>query len=263
MSKRRVDFTLAPFLPVLLFLVAPPQPALAQVLRGVVRDSSANQGIAHARITLLNEAGETVAVAHSGDSGAFVTGAPVFGVYTVSVVRIGFRPIEDGPLMLLPNDTVQAVYYMDPLPVALDPVIVKAEAYVQYLEDEGFYTREKKAFGYHLGPEFIERRLTASTRVADFMSAIPGVRVLQGGVGAGRQIALKCGLPTYYVDDVRYLQDAILAGLDELVEPHDVLAIEVYDGQLGSPAQYGTCAVVIWTRFKAERVAEGRGRSRR
>jgi hypothetical protein len=225
----------------LVFTVA--QPAAGQVVRGTVRDSSTGRVIEGARIALLNQTGDMTASVLTGDDGAFRVSAPTPGVFVVVVLTIGYQPFETNPMILLPADTVEQDYLMQPLPFMLDPIVVKAEAYVRYLEETGFYQRQKMGFGHHVDPEWIERRQNPSTKVADLMSHLPGVSV------NGRRVSLSCGSPRLFVDDVRIFGGRI----DDWVEGWNVLAIEVYRRWTEAEVRYGSCAVVIWTRHKAER----------
>jgi hypothetical protein len=226
-----------------LLLLSVAQPAVGQVVRGTVRDSSTGRVIEGARIALLNQTGDMTASVLTGDDGAFRVDAPAPGVFVVAVLSIGYEPFETNPMILLPADTVEQDYLMQPLPFMLDPVVVKAEAYVRYLEENGFYQRQKMGFGHHVNPEWIERRQNASTKVADLVSHLPGVSV------DGRRVRLGCGNPRLFVDDV-----PIFGGrIDDWVDGWNVLAIEIYRRWTEAEARYGSCAVVIWTRHKAER----------
>ena len=240
-TKRNVTLLLA-------LVVVSAQPASGQVIRGTVRDSSTDRGIPAARITLLNELGDSVAVVASGEDGGFLAKVRVIGSYRLSIVRIGFRPLEDGPVMLLPSDTLDTVYYMAPLPVPLDRVTINAQAHVRYLEEVGFYDRLRTGFGSHVEPEWIERRLTGASRVADFVSHLPSVRMVD--TRFGRTVTMRCGIPKIFVDDV-----PITGEIEEVVLPSDVLAIEVYRRRTESHPHYGSCALLIWTRYRAERRA--------
>jgi hypothetical protein len=234
----------------LLLLFALTQPGAAQVLRGTVRDSSNHRGITNARVTLLNEAGETATVALTRGDGTFVARAPTFGVYTVSVIRIGFQPLQDEPFMLLPGDTVQAVYSLAPLPVPLEPVIVETQAvHIEYLQEEGFFYRQKAYWGRFLDPAAIDRRREFAHRADDFLIGQTMVMSLENTRMGYR---LSCGRPRFFIDDREFYGDE----LDQAIDPEDVLAIEIYTGG-GPPIPifYGGCAIVVWTRARAEEQA--------
>ena len=230
-------------------LLSVAQPAAGQVVRGTVRDSSTGRALEAAQVVLL-QGGDVAITVLSGDSGAFHVDVPAPGVFTVAILRIGYQPFETSPMILLPADTVEQDYLMQQLPLQLDPVVVRAEAYIRYLEENGFYERQKMGFGHHVDPEWIEKRQTAATRVGDLMSGLPGVSVAGSSrPGQGRQVRLSCGTPRIFVDDVRVLGGRI----DDWVDAWNVLAIEIYRRRTEAPPRYGNCAVVIWTRHKAER----------
>jgi hypothetical protein len=237
----------SPFL-TLLLLATVSQPAASQAIRGTVRDSSNHRGIPNAQITLLNEAGETATVAVSKSDGTFLANAPTFGVYTVSVIRIGYQPLQDDPLMLFPGDTVEAVYSLAPLPVPLEPVIVETQAvHIEYLQEEGFFYREKAYQGRFLDPAAIDRRREFARRADDFLIGQAMVMSLDS---TRRGYRLRCGRPRLFIDDREFYGD----DFDQAIDPEDVLAIEIYDVMNAMPFSvfYGKCAVAVWTRSAAE-----------
>ena len=68
-------------------------PLRAQVLRGVVRDSTSGLAIAGAVITTLDSIGRVGRRSLSNERGQFrITAAPP--AYRIRVVRLGFRPVE-------------------------------------------------------------------------------------------------------------------------------------------------------------------------
>lgn len=109
-----------------------------------------DRAVEYARIALLSQTNETVATVYSEADGAFQIVAPGPGTFVISIIRIGYRPSGWRPVTLLPADTVDVAYYMQALPVPLDPVTVEAESYVRYLEEAGFYRRQRMGFGYHV-----------------------------------------------------------------------------------------------------------------
>ncbi len=252
MSPRRLVFLSA----VLGWSVAllPPSRAMGQTVRGTIRDSTTSRPVASARVTLLDSYGDTVATGVSGGDGTFLVSAADWGAFILSIVRLGYRPFIAPYVRLLPADTLEVAYEMSPLAIAMDPVVVQAEAAVQYahvryLQKEGFYHRERATTGRHLGPVAVEKRSYFAHRFTDFMVGLPHVRVDYGFLaGSGRELKLRCGKPRFFIDDVPLIADA---PIDEAIDALDVLAIEIYDSAGSAPARYGVCSVVIWTRHKA------------
>jgi hypothetical protein len=227
---------------------------VAQTLRGTIRDSTTSRPIESARITLLDTYGDTVAADVSRGDGTFLVSAADWGAFIVSVVRLGYRPFIAAFVRLLPADTLEVVYEMTPVAIAMDPVVVQAEAAVQYahvryLQKEGVYHRERATTGRHLDPVAVEKRSYFAHRFTDFMVGLPHVRVDYGFLaGSGRVLKLRCGEPRFFIDDIPLIGDV---PIDQAVDALDVLALEIYDSAGSAPARYGACSVVIWTRHKA------------
>lgn len=231
--------------------VLQPSGASGQVIRGTVREDGTGRAVHRARIALLNQTNETLTTVYSEADGAFQIVAPGPGSFVVSIIRIGYRPVDERPVTLLPADTVDIAYYMQALPVPLDPVAVEAESYVRYLEESGFYRRQRMGFGYHVDPAWVEKQRDAAFEMADLMIRVPGVTAIQGSrPGTGRRVSIMgCGSPRYYVDDVK-----VIGKIDDWVLAFDVLAMEIFSRRTATPVRYGSgCVVLIWTRYKAER----------
>lgn len=238
---------------VLLFLIATPPCLSAQLLRGVVTDTTAGVTVASARVTMTDAEGQVVATAVTSRDGAFVTHPPGEGSYIVSVQQIGYRPLVANPELLHVADTLDIVYYLHRLPVELDPVTVEAEARVRHvelrhLEQNGFFRRARMTDGKFLDPEAIDRRRDVTHRADEFLI---GSAHVMGVMGTMRGYRLRCGRPAFYIDDRRFSG----RDLDQAIAPENVLAIEIYDlvrmGQR-TDIMYGSCAIVVWTKARAE-----------
>jgi hypothetical protein len=240
-----------------------PTPSSGQTIRGTIVESETGDVIAHARIVMLGEAGDTAASGLSGDEGSFVVSATEWGTYVVSIARLGYHPHVDGPLRLTPGDTVDVSYQLSPLAFRMDPVVVQAAATVLFLQRAGFYHRQRLGFGHHIEPARIELRRDAAQDIADLMVGIPGVRIFYSRSGSGKSIRLtgmaslvaSCNAPLFYVDGTRVLP---VGRFEDIVRPWDVQAIEIFRRPSEIPAQYGGaesgCGVIlIWTRRGAAR----------
>ena len=223
-----------------------------QAVSGMIRDTSTSDVVPNARVTLLNLSGDTVGTVTSEDDGSFLIAAPRWGRYILSSVRLGYWPVTVADLKLRPDDTLQLALLMGPVAIAMDPIVVEAEAAVQYadaryLHNEGFYRRARATTGRHLDPAKIERRRPNAQFIADFLSHLPGVNANQRG------LSLRCGQPNYFIDDFPAIG---LRRLEDVILPSDVLAIEVYDGTSVGPMRYGGhCSILLWSRHKAEMTA--------
>lgn len=239
----------------LLILLLQPNPASGQAIRGFIRDTTTNAPVPDARLVMVAESGDTVAIVVSDEQGEFQVVAPRWGRFVVSIRRLGYGPVVRAPQKLNPSDTLEITYHLHPLAFPMNPVVVEAEAAVQlahvrYLQSEGFYRRERSTGGRHLDPSTIDRRRDSARYIDDFLTSLPGVRVNQSSrAGAPRRLMLRCGPPAFFIDGMRHRGGQI----ELAVDPYDVLAIEMYDGPLQAPEEYGgACAVVLWTRHRAE-----------
>lgn len=226
-----------------------PNPLSGQVVSGMIRDSSTGDVLSGVRVTLLDLSGDTVATSASGADGSFVVSAPRWGRYILSSIRLGYSPVTVADLKLLTGDTLQLAFWMGALATAMDPIVVEAEAAVQYadaqyLHREGFYRRARATTGRHLDPITIEQRRPTAQFIADYLSHLPGVQP------SPRGLRLRCGQPNFFIDDIPAQG---YTRIEDVVLPIDVLAIEVYDGSSVGPAHYGGhCSILVWTRHKAE-----------
>ena len=243
-------------------LVFQPTPTLGQAVRGTISEWMSDRAVERCRVVLLNEDEEEVAESLSDESGDFVLTAPAPGTYVLYVTRIGYHPLAEGPVTLQPNDTVDVVYVARPVAVALNPITVRTVRVIRYLENAGFYERQKSQRGFFLGPAEIEERMYRATRVTDLLHGIPGLTVLRAPAGQfGSTVRLRgiaslrgCRAPKIYVDGLLAydpLADGYMS-LDELVDRYSISAIEVYRRPAELPAQYGgaesACGVMlVWT----------------
>lgn len=103
------------------------QPAGAQALRGVVRDSTSGLAIAGAVITLLDSAMAPAARIISNERGEFRIASVGSAARSVGVVRLGFRPAR-APLPFPREGDVELSLTMVAIPMALQSVNVIAGA---------------------------------------------------------------------------------------------------------------------------------------
>jgi len=222
-----------------------------QVLRGSLLDSATHLPVEGARVVILNRPGDTVSTDFTGDDGVFLAEPPRWGTFVVSIQRLGYRPLVQTPVELIPGDTVDITYYMQPLAYSMEPVVVKAEALVQlahvsYLHREGFYRRQRRSYdGRFLDPAATERRRVLAKRADDFLLGHAHVTRLNRSQLGYR---LRCGKPTLFIDGRLFIGDE----LDQAIDPTDVLAMEIYDGSYMYNPLYGGCSVVVWTKRRAE-----------
>ncbi len=221
---------------------------------GNVRNT-AGLGIAGAELSLVGTAPST---ARTDVSGGFRVVGTRAGTVSLSVRRLGFRPVTT-EVVVRPGETTEASVTLERAAQELAPVVVQAQQ-----ERRGrlgdFDRRRKLGFGHFITREEIERR--NPLLVTDLLRTVPGVRLQPGGF-AGRFVlrmrASRCD-PLVWLDG-----SPLSAGyfdVDALV-PQSIEAIEVYTGPSTVPAQFmdprgiSSCGVIaVWTR-------EGEPRSRK
>ncbi len=162
---------------------------------------------------------------------------------------VGFEPQRVAVDILDSAETVAEVA-MTGLTPTVDTVRVRADRWTQ--EMAGFESRRKMGGGYFLDDAALSRRNAQFS--ADILRGVPGVTITPGGAGRDRVTmrgsagAGTC-VPEVFVNGMRTpVPDGIV---DNLVQPQDIRAVEVYS-RLGSmPIEYqsrnGCGSIVIWT----------------
>jgi hypothetical protein len=223
-----------------------------RVLRGRVTDSEQTP-LAYANIQ-VNGGRRYV----SDDSGRFVLPIPGTGAFTLLVRRIGFEP-EQVTFDSFPAASVRV--QLKAVARALPEQRVTGRAAFVSLDLAGYYGRMRDAerginHGYFLTPEDFElRKPTLLTNMAE---GLPAVRVWHHPLDPKKNMiegVNRCRM-TVYLDRVRIvgkLGNMPDDYVNELIQPTDIAAMEVYPRAVGAPPQYqamnGTCGVVlIWSK---------------
>jgi hypothetical protein len=193
-----------------------------------------------------------------------MTGAPS-GTRSLEVRAVGFYP--DRRTLTVSATTPRVDSRLETLKAVLDTMKVVANLGPSIVAE--FNTRRRTMPGRFLAPEDISRR--GPTQVSDLFKSIPGVylevllpsdTVSQFGGSTGDSgdnqlritmrggFSAKC-LPTIWVNNLQ-LQDVTAADIDGLMQPGDLIGVEVYQ-PTQVPAQFriaanGCGAVVFWRR---------------
>ena len=180
------------------------------------------------------------------DSGRFMIRGLVDGRYSIAVERIGYQDVASS-LVYRSDLGVRIDVEMVQEAVELEPLLVVAQGGSHYLENAGFYDRTRRGIGrFVTRDEILARNLF---QMSDVFTGMAGVRVTRGGRPGSEGVVLLRGgcMADVYVDGLRLLPPV---SVDNLVQPLDVEAVEVYSGP-EIPAAYRTTscgAVLIWTR---------------
>ncbi|HEY7194693.1 MAG TPA: TonB-dependent receptor [Gemmatimonadales bacterium] len=238
----------------------------AQAITGVVLDSSTQEPIVSARLILLDSTGTALAVQVTSTDGNFSFTFPRAGQYRLLISRIGYAPITTKQFILDSAFTARVSIRLPSTPLTLDTVTVIAsgvERRLQYLADVGFYRRRQSGFGHFLTRTDIDK--LAPLIMSDLLHDMPGVRVTCTGarhcnvsMRAAATMFMRGGCQPSVVLDGVLLRAGGVGGrgdlsLDDLIDPFNVEALEVYPGPEGVPVQYSgylsPCgAIIAWSR---------------
>ena len=124
---------------VVAFSVLVPTLSNAQVVRGVVSDSS-NRPISGVVVMLLDARAQSRARALTDEQGEFRIAAPGAGRYSLRTQRIGFRPATTPPLELRAGEEVAQRVLVAGLPITLDTIRVADRNACRAFTDSGAAT---------------------------------------------------------------------------------------------------------------------------
>jgi hypothetical protein len=216
-------------------------------LEGVARTAN-GQPIANALISVWSTGQEV----RTDSAGRFAMQALPFGSFTLEARAIGFEA-ERQSIVLLPDSTTWATVLFESL-VVLDTIRVRAlRTAVLGRDFTEFETRRKMlGSGHFYGPEDLDRRNLM--RMTDLFRATPGMRVTSAGTMGDQLFMRGFGLlqwcrPVVFVDRVRFEREA---RLENIVQPADVRAVEIYLSPVSVPQEFsqgvtGCGVIVIWT----------------
>lgn len=251
----------------------------AQTIQGVVRQDPSGDPLQGAAVRLLDAYDAVLDEVLSDDDGRFAIRLSSPGSYRLEVTLIGFGPGRSALFTVGPDDEPSVEIFLTVEPVRLDSLVVQGEPRNPRLEMVGFYNRLADDVGHFILREEIERR--SPRQVTDLFYGYPGARVTTVNSLMGEyDIVMRAGAtmflgkvcyPTVVLDGVvvrgggaaslsdlrqswRGQRDVVELGRwNDLVEPANIEAIEVYPSAAGIPVQYAgsrsPCgAILIWTR---------------
>lgn len=230
--------------------------ARGQSIQGTLRDRESNAPIATARVVLLTEAGDSVAAALTNASGHFVLRSPDPGGFRLRASALGYRETTAGIFDLERGGEMSLEFRIHAAPITLEEIVVAAPPGTireGALIRNGFYERLTTGMGHFITPEKIAQ--AQGMRTSDLLFGIGRVSVVADEMGQKRVVmSAPMGMcsPPLYIDGVRVMIGP--EGLDGLVDPFEIEAVEVYRGASELPLQWGGTsadgcgAIVIWTK---------------
>ncbi|WP_396203902.1 carboxypeptidase regulatory-like domain-containing protein [Gemmatimonas sp.] len=215
----------------------------AASVRGVARNQT-GQPITGARVTVW---GTGVEVA-SNAAGQYQIVAMPEGTYTIEARALGYQPHRATIDLSAARESV-ADMVLTPLVTSIDTMRVRANRAVPLDE---FNRRRKTGFGHFLDEDDIKKK--APTYMGDIFRGIPGVVTMPGQFGRDRVLIRSTGMtgdcaPAIFINGLYVnIEDG---DLDNIINPKDVRAIELYSRIASIPLQFqtrnGCGSAVIWT----------------
>lgn len=220
-------------------------------VRIAVTDRTTQVPIPAVRVILRTTAGDTEFTwqGATDETGALVTPRLLPGEYRAEFRALGFAEFLQ-PIRLDGEGRLDVAVGLVPEAIELPGVLVSVHRDAR-LEREGFYQRQDRGSGYFLTRADIDLR--NPTRTSDLLMGIPGARVSSARLGQpGGAITLRDGcVPTVVLNGGPI---SMPISLDELVNLHDVEAVEIYHGSAGPVqfTQFASCGtIVVWTRERS------------
>jgi hypothetical protein len=267
------DLTLRPEV-----VAAAVQGALRPALVGTVVVRGSRRPLEGVAVGLLGPDGETVASTITDGQGRFSAVLDEGGEVFLSVSRLGYTGAVSEAITLI-EGTRRIEVILPEEAIEIDPVIVLVDSRLPQLERVGFYERSVTHPGAFIQQDDVAA--ISPARTSDLLGRVPGVRVTtdsSGSVPRRRVLFNRLALiegdlcyPALFVDDqlariggsrtesqwpaiqgVEPPPGEDVPSIDELVPPHEILAVEMYENAARLPSRFiglGThCGViVIWT----------------
>lgn len=212
-------------------------------LRGVARNQT-GQPLGGARVTVWGTGMEAAANA----AGQYQFANLPEGSYTVEARAVGFQPHRVSVDLGASRDAV-ADLSLTPLVTTVDTLRVRANRAVPL---EEFERRRKLGFGHFLTEDDIKKK--APTYMGDVFRGLPGIVTMPGQFGRDRVLVRSSGItgdcaPAIFLNGM--LVNIEDGDLDNIINPKDVRAVELYARTSSIPLQFqtrnGCGSAVIWT----------------
>jgi hypothetical protein len=215
-------------------------------VHGLVLDQASRDPLPFAAVSLAPgpEGGPGMGTRMTDEEGFFAFDSVPSGIYFLEISLLGYGERRD-TLRLAPGDDLDVLVTLAVAPLPMEPILVEVRRLYVPAYRAGFDERRRLRSGTFFTREDIESR--GATHFSDLLRMVPGARVTYSSRW-GQVVTLRGGCrPQLWVDGVRTVT---ALGMDDLLPPMDVDAVEVYHGAQ-TPAEFGghSCGtIVVWTR---------------
>ena len=217
-------------------------------ISGVVRNNE-GEPLAGAQLMVWGNGSTTT----TRDDGRFsISGLPA-GTQTVEARYVGYAP-KRVTVDLASGRTVSTTITMTERANVLDEVTVYGAERQVANDLAGFNQRRKLGFGRFITRADIEKK--RPLRFTDLLRATPGLRIVATGGMDYAIVASHGGMSGGACQPLVFINGTLLAntdGIDMMVEPQEIAAVEIYNGVGETPPQFrggmkGECgSIAIWT----------------
>lgn len=197
----------------------------------------------------LVEHDSAVRLVRTDTAGRFEMSNLTVPAVTLRIRRLGFKPRRVDINLAGEDGHRPLVIQLDVMPAELAGMSVTESTDEPDAHLREYYTRKQtNSFGHYIDGAQIERRHPQFA--SEMMRGVPGASISPARIGY--LIRLRgCASPLVWLDGIRVPG----AQLDEVVQPSEVAAMEVYDSFAGIPSQYfdrsAICGtILVWTRSR-------------
>jgi hypothetical protein len=211
-------------------------------VKGTVTDKSGIP-IASAEVIAARQGRDSRQV-RTGEDGRFEFPALEAGATSITARRLGYKSVTLDVYVGAPIPSVEFV--LDPLAGDVATVIVNSSG---GRLSEFYGHKASTSFGRFFEQADIEKR--HGGQVSELFRSVPGVTIIAMN-GIGNAIRVRGCQPTLWVDGIRVPGTEV----DEVANPTDIAAIEVYTSTAGIPVEYRdrdtrACGVIVlWSKVR-------------
>jgi hypothetical protein len=224
------------------FVSLPAQGPAPRSVKGTVTDKSGIP-IPSAEVIAARQ-GRDARQVRTGEDGRFEFPALEAGATSITARRLGYKSVTLDVYVGAPIPSVEFV--LDLLAGDVAPVIVTSSG---GRLSEFYGHKAATGFGRFFEQADIEKR--RGGHVSELFRSVPGVTIIAMN-GIGNAVRVRGCQPTLWVDGIRVPGTEV----DEVANPTDIAAIEVYTSTAGIPAEYRdrdtrACGVIVlWSKVR-------------